>query len=60
MRRPMKTATCRATTEGSEMLGDDVELILTLLALFGAFGGALAVLLRHFAREGSAGVDGKK
>lgn len=49
----MKTATCRATTEGGgEMHGDDVELILTLLALFGAFGGALAVLLRHFAKQG--------
>ncbi|WP_276321826.1 hypothetical protein ABEB33_10470 [Herbaspirillum huttiense] len=42
------------------MRGDDVELILTLLALFGAFGGALAVLLRHLAREGSAGADRKK
>lgn len=34
------------------MRGDDVELILTLLALFVAFGGALAVLLRHFAKQG--------
>lgn len=42
------------------MNSEAVELIMTLGALFVAFGGALAVLLRHFAREGSAGVARKK
>lgn len=42
------------------MNSEAVELIMTLGALFVAFGGALVVLLRHFSREGSAGMDRKK
>ena len=34
------------------MSADAVDLILTLAALFVAFGSALAVLLRHFVKQG--------
>jgi len=33
------------------MSTDVVELLMTLAALFVGFGGALAVLLRHFGKE---------
>lgn len=33
------------------MHGDDIELLLTLVALFMAFGGSLAILLRHFGKD---------
>jgi len=42
------------------MHGDDFELILTLLALFGAFGGALMVLLRYFAKDDGESLSGKQ
>lgn len=42
------------------MSADAVDLLLTLGALLVAFGSALAVLLRHFAKEGGANMSRKQ
>lgn len=42
------------------MSADTVDLLLTLAALLVAFGGALEVLLRHFAKDDGESLSGKQ